>query len=158
MSIVKFDTRGIGVYRSRRHLELSISRWAIVRTRMKTPAPSPTTSQTKWSRIGIVVEGQRWSLSRVVYSQRRCQGIKAAIAPVSCERRRRIGKSSMFYLLLSQSASLWFAATDSSSSQTTSRLTQSVHNHSKARLRAVDCGPLITRASDALVMSGSPSR
>jgi hypothetical protein len=66
---------------------------------MRTPAPSPTTSQTKWSRIGTVVEGRRWSLSRVVYSQRRCRRIITAIAPVSCERCRRTAHGEERYVL-----------------------------------------------------------
>lgn len=48
--------------------------------------------------------------------------------------------------LFSQSASLLFAATDSSTSQITSGLTQSIRNYSQARLRAMDPGPLIERA------------
>jgi len=72
----------------------------ILTTRTRTPAPSPTPSQTKRSRIGTIVEGRS---SHVMSSQRRCRGI---IAPVSCERRGRTGKSRMFYLLFSQSASL----------------------------------------------------
>jgi len=89
-----------------------------------------------------VVGGRSWSLS----CQRRFRGIRAAIAPVSCER-CRTGKSGLFYLVFSQSASLLFAAADSSSSQSTSGLRQSVHNHSQACLRAMDSDPLITRAS-----------
>ena len=38
--------------------------------------------------------------------QRPCRGIRVAIAQVSCERCGRTGKSCMFYLFFSQSASL----------------------------------------------------
>ena len=80
-----------------------------------------------------------WSLSRVVYNQRRCRGIRAAIAPVSCERYRRRGKGYVLAVVFTKRQPLI-------RSDRPTLLPVSVHNHSEACLCAMDSESLIVRA------------